>query len=190
MYHFICPIYRFVMYTWYGFACSAFGWAAVFLHIDKTTTPNRTPSGRVAWILIIISNVTSCPPHTITLHYITLSSFHTSFTPKVTSGASTKLSMSGIVCECKHMSFQLLFEQTGVGKFLETKRNFVRSKPWVRRKRSFFRRTFASIMEVRIEECSQIWVFLDRTDRRLPLPCRTGSQEHGRCAPDAYVRTI
>ena len=88
--------------------------------------------------------------HSIILHYITLSSFHTPYTPKVTSGASTKLSMSGIVSECKHMSFQLLFEQTVVGKFLETKRKFIPSLG------SFFRRTFASITEARIEECLQI----------------------------------
>ena len=33
-------------------------------------------------------------------------------------GASTKLCMSGIICKCKQMSFQLLFEPTNVGKFL------------------------------------------------------------------------
>ena len=41
-----------------------------------------------------------------TLHYITLSLFHTPFTPKVTSGASTKLCM----CQCKQMRFKLLFD--------------------------------------------------------------------------------
>ena len=40
------------------------------------------------------------------LHYITSSLFHTPFTPEVTSGASTKLRK----CQCKHMSFQLLFK--------------------------------------------------------------------------------
>ena len=49
--------------------------------------------------------------HDETLHYITLSSFHTPFTPKVTSGASTKLRTTGRVCECKEMSFQLLFQK-------------------------------------------------------------------------------
>ena len=44
------------------------------------------------------------------------------------------------------MSFQLLFEQTGVGKFLETKRKFIPSLG-SGVKRSFFRRTFASITE-------------------------------------------
>ena len=96
--------------------------------------------------------------HYITLHYITLSSFHTPFASKLTSVASTKLCMSGIICKCRQMSFQLLFERTSVGKFLETKRKVIRSF------RSFFHRTFASIIEVRFEECSQIWVFLDQTD--------------------------
>ena len=37
-------------------------------------------------------------------------------------------SMSGIVYECKQMSFQLLFEQTGVSsKFLKTKKKFIPS---------------------------------------------------------------
>ena len=55
------------------------------------------------------------------LHYITLSSFYTPFTPKVTSGASTKLlCTTGSVCECKQMSFQLHFESTRISKFLET----------------------------------------------------------------------
>ena len=67
-------------------------------------------------------------PRLITLHYITLSSFHTPFTPKVTSGASTELSMSGIVCECKQMSFQLLFEKNKVSvSCWETKRKFIPS---------------------------------------------------------------
>ena len=43
------------------------------------------------------------------------------FTPKVTSGASTKLCKTGSVCECKQMSFQLLFESTGLSKFLDIK---------------------------------------------------------------------
>ena len=50
----------------------------------------------------------------ITLHYITLSLFHTPFTPKVTSGASTKLYTTGSICQCKQMSFQLLFESTHI----------------------------------------------------------------------------
>ena len=54
-------------------------------------------------------------------HYITLSSFHTPFTPKVTSGALAKLCTTFSVCECKQMSFQLLFESTGISKFLDTK---------------------------------------------------------------------
>ena len=49
----------------------------------------------------------------------------TPFTPKVLSGASTKLCMSGIICQCKQMSFQLLFERTSVGKFLKTKRKVI-----------------------------------------------------------------
>ena len=48
------------------------------------------------------------------LHYITLSSFHTPFTPKVTGGASATLCTTGSVCERKQMSFQLLFESTGI----------------------------------------------------------------------------
>ena len=48
----------------------------------------------------------------ITLHYITLHYRH--FTRhlhlNVTSGASTELCTTGSVCECKQMSFQLLFE--------------------------------------------------------------------------------
>ena len=59
------------------------------------------------------------------LHYITLSSFHTPFTPRVASGASTQLCMSGIIWKCKQMSFQLLFERTSVSKFLETKRKII-----------------------------------------------------------------
>ena len=66
------------------------------------------------------------------------------------------------------MCFQLLFESTGISKFLETERKISR--------RSFSRRTCASITEVRIEKCSLIWAFLDQTDRRLPLPCQTGWQ--------------
>ena len=57
----------------------------------------------------------------ITLHYITLSFFHTPFTPKVTSGASTKL----CICQCKQMSFQLPFESTCISKFLESKRKII-----------------------------------------------------------------
>ena len=55
------------------------------------------------------------------LHYITLSLFHTPFTPKVTSGASTKL----CICQCKQMSFQLPFESTCISKFLESKRKII-----------------------------------------------------------------
>ena len=63
----------------------------------------------------------------VLLNYITLSSFHTPFTPKVTSGASTQLCTTGSVCECKQMGFQLLFESTGISKFLETKQKIVPS---------------------------------------------------------------
>ena len=55
------------------------------------------------------------------LHYITLSLFHMPFTPKVTSGASTKL----CICQCKQMSFQLPFESTCISKFLESKRKII-----------------------------------------------------------------
>ena len=59
--------------------------------------------------------------------YITLSSFHTPITPKVTSGASTKLCTTGSVCECEQMSFQLIFERIGIVKFLKTRRKIVPS---------------------------------------------------------------
>ena len=55
------------------------------------------------------------------LHYITLSLFHTPFTPKVTSGASTKL----CICQCKQMSFQKPFESTCISKFLESRRKII-----------------------------------------------------------------
>ena len=63
----------------------------------------------------------------ITLHYITLSLFHTPFTPKVTSGASTKLCTTVRICQCKQMSFQLPFESTRINKFLESKRKIIPS---------------------------------------------------------------
>ena len=52
---------------------------------------------------------------------VTLSLFHTPFTPKVTSGASTKL----CICQCKQMSFQLPFESTCISKFLESRRKII-----------------------------------------------------------------
>ena len=60
-----------------------------------------------------------------TLHYITLSLFHTLFTPKVTSGASTKLCTTVSICQCKQMSFQMPFESTRISKFLEGKRKII-----------------------------------------------------------------
>ena len=63
----------------------------------------------------------------ITLHYITLSLFHTPFTPKVTSGASTKLCTTVSICQCKQMSFQLPFGSTRISKFLESKRKIIPS---------------------------------------------------------------
>ena len=60
--------------------------------------------------------------HYITLHYITLSLSHTPFTPKVTSGASTKLCTTVSICQCKQMRFHLPFESTRISKFLESKR--------------------------------------------------------------------
>ena len=59
------------------------------------------------------------------LHYITLSLFHTPFTPKVTSGASTKLCTTVSICQCKQMSFQMPFESTRISKFLEGKRKII-----------------------------------------------------------------
>ena len=113
----------------------------------------------------------------------------------MTSGDLTKLCTTENVCECKQMSFQLLFERTGIGKILETQRIKIVSKLWVRRRRSFSRRTYASIMEVRIEECS---VF---ADLRLPRPDKSAvavtmtfvvqvARSTCRCAPDAQVRTV
>ena len=45
-----------------------------------------------------------------------------------------------------------------------------------RHRRSFSRRTCASIMEVLIGKCSKIWAFLGQTDQRLLLPFQTGRQ--------------
>ena len=63
----------------------------------------------------------------ITLHSNTLSLFHTPFTPKVTSGASTKLCATVSLCQWKQMSFQLPFESTRISKFLESKRKIIPS---------------------------------------------------------------
>ena len=63
------------------------------------------------------------------VHYITLHCryFTTPFTPKVTSGASTKLCTTVRICQCKQMSFQLPFESTLISKFLESKRKIIPS---------------------------------------------------------------
>ena len=100
----------------------------------------------------------------ITLHYITLSLFHTPFTPKVTSGASTKL----CICQCKQMSFQKPFESTCISKFLESRRKIIPMLS-VRHKRSLSHRTCASLLEVHIGKCSKIWVFLGRADQRFAV---------------------
>ena len=63
----------------------------------------------------IVGDWGSAPDH------ITWSLFHTPFTPKVTSGASTKL----CICQCKQMSFQLPFESTCISKFLESRRKII-----------------------------------------------------------------
>ena len=63
-------------------------------------------------------NIPAAFPHYITL---SLSLFHTPFTPKVTSGASTKL----CICQCKQMSFQKPFESTCISKFLESRRKII-----------------------------------------------------------------
>ena len=55
---------------------------------------------------VAISNHMYDESTVITLHYITLSLFHTPFTPKVTSGASTKL----CIFQCKQMSFKCLLK--------------------------------------------------------------------------------
>ena len=47
--------------------------------------------------------------YSITLHYITISLFHTPFTPKVVSGASTKLCTTVSISQCEQMSVQLPF---------------------------------------------------------------------------------
>ena len=85
-----------------------------------------------------------------TLHYIILSSFHTPFTPKVTSGASTKL----CICQCKQMSFQLPFESTCISEFLESKRNIIPCfRPGIRE---------ASLTELAL----QYWKFISESVRR------------------------
>ena len=54
------------------------------------------------------------------LHYMTLSLFHTPFTPEVASGASTKSCTTVSICQYKQMSFQLHFESTCISKFLKS----------------------------------------------------------------------
>ena len=74
---------------------------------------NVCDGGLVAWwsgLTIIIE-----------VAYITLSLFHTPFTPEVTSGASTKL----CICQCEQMSFQKPFESTCISKFLESRRKII-----------------------------------------------------------------
>ena len=86
--------------------------------------------------------------------YITLSLFHTPFTPKVTSGASTKLCTTVSICQCKQMSFQLPFESTCISKFLESKRKII---PCFR----------SGIREASLAELAlQYWKFISESVRR------------------------
>ena len=126
---------------------------------------NKWPSNKKGWEPLLYAHpipqlcTNSCTRSVfirplIRLHYIIV--IHTPFTPKVISGASTKLCMTVSICQCEQMSFQLPFESTYRVSVSSWRAKGNHSKLSVWHKRSFSRRTCASIVEVHIGKCSKI----------------------------------